>query len=64
MLGSMTEPTSTAELLKGDLSAHTPMMAQYLRVTFQAASNLEIRALASPPVPLESPCRPAALDGK
>ncbi len=37
MLGSMTAPTSTAERLKGDLSAHTPMMAQYQRVTFQAA---------------------------
>ena len=32
MLGSMTEPTSTAELLKGDLSRHSPMMAQYLRI--------------------------------
>ena len=32
MLGSMTQPTSTAELLQGDLSAHTPMMAQYLRI--------------------------------
>ena len=28
----MTEPTSTAELLKGDLSRHSPMMAQYLRI--------------------------------
>ncbi len=37
MLGFMSEPTSTAELLKGDLAAHTPMMAQYQRVTFQAA---------------------------
>jgi hypothetical protein len=33
MLGSMTKLTSTAELLKGDLSRHSPMMAQYLRVT-------------------------------
>ena len=37
MLGSMNEPTSTAELLKGDLARHSPMMAQYQRVTFQAA---------------------------
>jgi hypothetical protein len=37
MLGSMSEPTATAQLLKRDLSAHTPMMAQYQRVTFQAA---------------------------
>ena len=37
MLGSMTEPTSTADLLKGDLSRHSLMKAQYLRVTFQAA---------------------------
>jgi hypothetical protein len=32
----MTEQTSTAELLKGDHSRHSPMMAQYLRVTFYA----------------------------
>ena len=32
MLGSMNEPTSTAELLKGDLSRHSPVMAQYLRI--------------------------------
>ena len=34
---SMNEPTSTANLLKGDLSRHSPVMAQYQRVTFQAA---------------------------
>jgi hypothetical protein len=28
MFGSMTDQTTTAELSKGDLSAHTPMMAQ------------------------------------
>ncbi len=28
----MTEPISTAELLKGELSRHSPMMAQYLRI--------------------------------
>ena len=32
MLGSMTEPISTAELLKGDFSRHSPMMAQYLAI--------------------------------
>jgi hypothetical protein len=29
MLGSMNEPISTAELLKGDLSRHSPMMAHH-----------------------------------
>lgn len=37
MFAYMTEPTSTAELLTGDLSRHSPLMAQYQRVTFQAA---------------------------
>jgi hypothetical protein len=37
MFPHMTEPTSIAELLAGDLSRHSPMMAKYLRVTFQAA---------------------------
>jgi DNA mismatch repair protein MutS len=32
MLSAMNEPISTAELLKGDLSRHSPMMAQYLRI--------------------------------
>ena len=32
MFGYMNEPTSTAELLKGDFSRHSPMMAQYLRI--------------------------------
>ena len=32
MLGFMAEPISTAELLEGDLSRHSPMMAQYLRI--------------------------------
>ena len=32
MRGFMTEPTSTAQLLKGDLSSHSPMMQQYLRI--------------------------------
>lgn len=37
MLGYMNEPTTTADVLKGDLSRHSPMMAQYQRVTLQAA---------------------------
>jgi len=64
MLGSMTEPTSTAELLKGDLSRHSPMMAQYQRVTYRGALNLGNMAQVSPRVPLESPCGQTALDGK
>jgi len=28
----MTAPITTAELLQGDLSAHTPMMAHHLRL--------------------------------
>jgi hypothetical protein len=31
MPGFMSPPTSAAERLKGDLSAHTPMMQQYLQ---------------------------------
>jgi hypothetical protein len=34
---AMPAPITATELLKGNLSAHTPMMAQYQRVTFQAA---------------------------
>jgi hypothetical protein len=30
----MTAPITTADLLKGDLSRHSPSMAQYLGVTF------------------------------
>jgi len=29
MLGSMSEPTTTAKLLKGDLSRHSPSMAHH-----------------------------------
>ena len=36
-LGSMNEPTSTANLLKSDFSGHSPMMAQYQGVIFPAA---------------------------
>jgi DNA mismatch repair protein MutS len=32
MSPDMAAPITTADLLKGDLSAHTPMMAQYLRI--------------------------------
>ena len=32
MFGYMDKPISTAELLKGEISRHSPMMAQYLRI--------------------------------
>ncbi len=40
MLGSMTEPKSTAELLKGDLSLHSPSMAQYLGIKAEYPDTL------------------------
>lgn len=51
MSADMTAPTSTAELLQGDFSAHTPMMAQYLGVTFStnAGEALEDNLLGSVP---------------
>ena len=64
MLGCMNEPTSNADLLKGDLSHHTPMIAQYQGVPFQAASNLGLMAQVVAPVPLESPDCLATLDGQ
>ena len=36
----MNEPISTAELLKGDLSRHSPMMAQYLRIKAEFPDSL------------------------
>jgi DNA mismatch repair protein MutS len=36
----MTTPVSTAALLQGDLSAHTPMMAQYLRIKAEHPDTL------------------------
>ena len=36
----MNEPTSTADLLKGDLSRHSPMMAQYLRIKAEHPDTL------------------------
>ncbi|MFO0445103.1 MAG: DNA mismatch repair protein MutS, partial [Betaproteobacteria bacterium] len=36
----MTAPITTAELLRGDLSAHTPLMAQYLRIKAQHPDTL------------------------
>ena len=36
----MNKPTSTAELLKGDLSRHSPMMAQYLRIKAEFPDTL------------------------
>ncbi|MEN9417155.1 MAG: mismatch repair protein MutS [Pseudomonadota bacterium] len=40
MSTDMTTPTPTAEPLKGDLSAHTPMMAQYLRIKAEHPDTL------------------------
>ena len=37
MRGPMNEPTSTAQLLKGELSRHSPVMQHYLRMTLQGA---------------------------
>ena len=36
----MTAPITTAELLAGDLAAHTPLMAQYLRIKAQHPDTL------------------------
>lgn len=41
----MSEPTSTAELLKSDLSRHSPMMAQYLGMTFPAFAGKAFKAI-------------------
>ena len=40
ILGSMNEPTSTADLLKGGLSPHSPMMQQYLRIKAEHPDSL------------------------
>ena len=40
----MTAKAMTDSAQRSDLSAHTPMLAQYQCVTFQAAQNLGIRA--------------------
>jgi DNA mismatch repair protein MutS len=40
MSAQMTAPITTAELLRGDLSAHTPLMAQYLRIKAQHPDTL------------------------
>ena len=61
---SMTQATLPAAHQQSNTSAHTPMMAQYLRVTFQAAWRLGITTQVVPSVPLESPCCLTALDGK
>ncbi|NUP85780.1 MAG: DNA mismatch repair protein MutS, partial [Burkholderiaceae bacterium] len=36
----MTAPITTAELLQGDFSAHTPMMGQYLRIKAEHPDTL------------------------
>ena len=40
ILCPMNEPTSTADLLKGDLSRHSPMMAQWLRIKAEHPDTL------------------------
>jgi DNA mismatch repair protein MutS len=40
MWPDMTAPITTAELLQADLSAHTPMMAQYLRIKAEHPQTL------------------------
>ena len=40
MTPDMTAPLTTADLLRGDVSAHTPMMAQYLRIKAEHPATL------------------------
>jgi DNA mismatch repair protein MutS len=40
MSGEMSTPITTAELPRGELSAHTPMMAQYLRIKAEHPATL------------------------
>ena len=40
MITQMSTQTTTADLLKGDLSRHTPMMAQYLRIKAEHPATL------------------------
>ncbi len=53
----MTAPISTAELLQGDFSAHTPMMQQYLGVTSSTNAGAAFEAILLDPVPSWSPSR-------
>jgi hypothetical protein len=51
----MTAPISAVDLLKADLSAHPPMMAQYLGVTFSSFSGKAFEAHVLGSVPSWSP---------
>ncbi len=53
----MTAPITTAELLQGDLSRHSPSMAQYLGVTFSSNADKAFEAYLLDPVPSWSPSR-------
>lgn len=53
----MTAPVSTAQLLHGDLSAHTPLMQQYLGVTFSSNTGKAFGAILLATVPSWSPSR-------
>ena len=57
MRAVMRPPISTAELLQGELSAHTPMMAQYLGVTFSSFADKACTGLFLGSVPSWSPSR-------
>ena len=59
--GSMSLPIPPTTPQTDDLPAHTPMMAQYQRVTLPVAQSLGFVAQVFPPVPLECPCCLAAL---
>ncbi len=47
----MSTQITTAELLKGDLSRHTPMMAQYLGVTFSTNAGEAFEVILRATVP-------------
>lgn len=47
----MSTPTPAAELLKGDLSGHTPMMAQYLGANFSTNAGTAFKVIFLATVP-------------
>lgn len=53
----MTGPATTVDLPKGDFSAHTPMMQQYLGVTFYSLSGEASETTLLALVPSWSPSR-------
>ena len=42
MSPDMIAPITSNELPRGDLASHTPMMAQYLRMTFLARNRKDL----------------------